>query len=229
MGCSGSKQKKFNELSQNEKDSIIQLMKLEDDNLEFIPPKSNYENFDWKGLIENIPSEKDKLEKRYILFKKINKSERNYISTKKLKNNFIQYFNLPDEVIKKDPISLASQAAIYKYNRYPENDTVLQWSEFRIFLLYLKQYFTYWKFFFDKKKSVEESLSLEEFKEIIPLIKNFGVEFKEDEIEKEFERMVNDEQGITFDGFCCDIIQNNFAKDKDDHFDDDKLDEFNNK
>ena len=41
--------------------------------------------------------------------------------------------------------------------------------------------------------------------------------------------MVNDEQGITFDGFCCDIIQSNFAKDKDDHFDDDKLDEFNNK
>jgi len=90
MGCSGSKQKKFNELSQNEKDSIIKIMKIEDDNLEFIPPKSNYENFDWKGLIENIPSEKDKLDKRHILFKKINKSERNYISTKKLKNNFIQ-------------------------------------------------------------------------------------------------------------------------------------------
>ena len=208
MGCGGSKKKIFIELSQNEKDSIIQIMKIEDDNLEFIPPKSNYENFDWKGLIENIPSEKDKLEKRYILFKKINKSERNYISTKKLKNNFIQYFNLPDEVIKKDPISLASQAAIYKYNRYPENDTVLQWSEFRIFLLYLKQYFTYWKIFLDKKNSVEVDINLNEFKEFIPEINKFGLDIKDDEIENIFKQIdINEEGSISFDDFCFILIQ----------------------
>ena len=41
--------------------------------------------------------------------------------------------------------------------------------------------------------------------------------------------MATDEQGITFDDFCNDIIQSSIAQDKDNNFDDDKLDEFNNK
>ena len=230
MGCGGLDDlKEFYKFDEDKKQEIIKEMEIEDNNIPIFVPKAEYENYNWDDLLSKIPSEKQRKNDRLNLFKYLNKCQKSYISTKKLKNNLTEYLDLPEIVVKKDPIGLASKTAIYKFTRAPSIETVLEWREFRFFLLYLKQYFTYWKFFLDKKKSVEESLSLEEFKEIIPQIKNFGVEFKEDEIEKEFERMVNDEQGITFDGFCCDIIQSSFAKDKDLHFDDDKLDEFNNK
>ena len=230
MGCCGVPVlKEFYKFDEAKKQEIIKEMEIEDNNIQIFVPKAEYENYNWDDLLSKIPSEKQRKNDRLNLFKYLNKCQKSYISTKKLKNNLTEYLNLPEIVVKKDPIGLASKAAVCIFTRTPSIETILEWREFRFFLIYLKQYFTYWKFFLDKKKSVEESLSLEEFKEIIPQIKNFGVEFKEDEIEKEFERMVNDEQGITFDGFCCDIIQNNFAKDKDDHFDDDKLDEFNNK
>ena len=229
MGCGGLDDlKEFYKFDEAKKQEIIKEMEIEDNNIQIFVPKAEYENYNWDDLLSKIPSEKQRKNDRLNLFKYLNKCQKSYISTKKLKNNLTEYLNLPEIVVKKDPIGLASKAAIYKFTRKPI-ETVLEWREFRFFLLYLKQYFTYWKFFLDKKKSVEESLSLEEFKEIIPQIKNFGVEFKEDEIEKIFKRMATDEQGITFDDFCNDIIQSSIAQDKDDHFDDDKLDEFNNK
>ena len=230
MGCCGIPNlKEFYKFDEAKKQEIIKEMEIEDNNIQIFVPKAEYENYNWDDLLSKIPSEKQRKNDRLNLFKYLNKCQKSYISTKKLKNNLTEYLNLPEIVVKKDPIGLASKAAIYTFTRTPLIETILGWREFRFFLLYSKHYFTYWKFFLDKKKSVEESLSLEEFKEIIPQIKNFGVEFKEDEIEKIFKKMATDEQGITFDDFCNDIIQSSIAQDKDNNFDDDKLDEFNNK
>ena len=96
--------------------------------------------------------------------------------------------------------------------------------EFRIFLKYLRLYFEYWEIFQKVNSTREPKITLEEFKKAIPRLKEWGVEIKENEAEKEFNNIkVDNKDTISFEEFCDFAIQKSLDLDEDDDFDDEEL------
>ncbi len=72
--------------------------------------------------------------------------------------------------------------------------------------------------------SGEHKITLQEFKNAIPKMKEWGVEIKENEAEKEFNNIkVDNEDTISFEEFCDFAIQKSLDLDEDDDFDDEEL------
>ena len=96
--------------------------------------------------------------------------------------------------------------------------------EFRIFLVYLRQFFEYWIMFEKVDNSGDHKISLEEFKKAIPQMKNWGVEISESNAEKEFKSInKNGEGNISFEEFCSFAINKSLELEEDDGFDDVEL------
>ena len=128
--------------------------------------------------------------------------------------------------LRKGPIKLAFNAASEKYSRYgvKKDDNLIEWMEFRIFLVYLRQYFEYWIMFDKVDNSGDHLINLEEFKKAIPQMKNWGVEISEAEAEKEFKSIdTNNGGAISFEEFCSFAIQKSLDLEEDDGFDDEEL------
>ena len=123
-------------------------------------------------------------------------------------------------------MKLAFNAASDKYERYGirKEDNLIEWMEFRIFLVYLRQYFEYWVMFEKLDKSGDNKISLSEFKKAIPQMKNWGVEIKEEEVEQEFKSIdTNGSGSISFEEFCNYAINKSLDLEEDDSFDDEEL------
>ena len=123
-------------------------------------------------------------------------------------------------------MKLAFNAASDKYERYGirKEDNLIEWMEFRIFLVYLRQYFEYWVMFEKLDKSGDNKISLSEFKKAIPQMKNWGVEIKEENAEEEFKSIdTNGSGSISFEEFCNYAINKSLDLEEDDSFDDEEL------
>jgi len=237
MGCSSEKSadanapKQFHELSEEEKEKIRKEIEEQDKNLqvetkEEAPDK--YENFKWDELTAKLPVKKTNAErkKRLELWNKINEFGNGYCSYNRLNTQLEKYLDLPNVVKNKGPIKLAFNAASDKYAKYgvKKEDNLIEWMEFRIFLVYLRQYFEYWVMFEKVDKSGDHKISLEEFKKAIPQMKNWGVEVKESEAESVFNSIdTNKEGSISFDEFCSFAIKKSLDLEEDDKFDDEEL------
>ena len=238
MGCnseansptSDDKKKQFHEMSQEEKDKIKKEIEEQDKNIPENPEasKTSYENFDWDAMMKKLPVAKtaEDRKKRLELWKKLNEFGNGYLSFKRLNSQLTIYLDLPEVVRNKAHIKLAFDAASDKYVRDGVNkdDNLLEWMEFRIFLVYLRQYFEYWVMFQKLDTSGDLKISLEEFKKALPIMKNWGVEIKEDEAESVFNSIdSNGEGSITFSEFCKYAIQKSLDLEDDNGFDDEEL------
>ena len=238
MGCtdnkadptSDNKHKYFHEMSNEEKEKIKQKIEEQDKNIEdkLKNPKESYDNYDWDALKKKLPVEKTKEDRknRLKLWKKLNEFGNGYLSFKRLNSQLTIYLDLPEVVRNKAPIKLAFDAASDKYIKDGVNkdDNLLEWMEFRIFLVYLRQYFEYWVMFQKLDTSGDLKISLEEFKKALPIMKNWGVEIKEDESESVFNSIdSNGEGSITFSEFCKYAIQKSLDLEDDNGFDDEEL------
>ena len=121
-----------------------------------------------------------------------------YISFKRLNVQLTNHLHLPEIIRNKGPIKLAFDAACNKYERNGINkdDNLLEWMEFRIFLVYLRQYFEYFIMFQKVDSSEDLRISFDEFKKAIPLMKNWGVEIKDNEAEKEYNKIKTENEKI---------------------------------
>ncbi len=214
VGCFCHKSKEFHDLSEDEKQKIIKDMEKEDENLVFNMETIDYDpNYidQWKQKLPCNKDDKD-LEIRIKLFKDFNRSEKRYISYKRLQISIVNYLELPNIIrdsTDANPIRLAANAAMNKYIRCNKIDCVLEWREFRIFLYYLKQYFTYMEIFKVNKKPEEHIINFEEFKKAVPQMNKFGVKLTEIEAQIRFKKLDIDKDGnISFDDFCSYLIQN---------------------
>ena len=236
MGCTNSTptsddtKKQFHEMSEEEKAKIKKEMEELDKNIAENPEdsKTPYENFNWNEMMKKLPVQKtsDDRKKRLELWKKINEFGNGYVSFKRLNSQLTTYLDLPTVVRNKAPIKLAFAAACDKYSRNgaSKDDNLLEWMEFRIFLVYLRQYFEYWVMFQKVDTSGDYKISLEEFKKALPIMKNWGVEIKDKDAEKEFKNIdANEEGSITFVEFCTYAIQKSLDLEEDDGFDDEEL------
>ena len=238
MGCtdnktvpiSDDKPKYFHELPDEEKQKLKQEIEDQDKNIEekLKNPKESYENYDWDALKKKLPVEKTKEDRknRLNLWKKLNEYGNGYISFKRLNVQLTNHLDLPEIIRNKGPIKLAFDAACNKYERNGINkdDNLLEWMEFRIFLVYLRQYFEYFIMFQKVDSSEDLRISFDEFKKAIPLMKNWGVEIKDNEAEKEYNKIkTENEEDISFEDFCNFAIQKSLDLEDDDNFDDEEL------
>ena len=224
------KPKQFHDMSEEEKEKIKKEIEKQDKDIEekIKNPKTSYENFDWNDLRKKLPVDKTKEERkrRLELWKKLNEYGNSYMSLKRLNVQLTNYLDLPEILRNKGPIKLAFDAASDKYarNGIKKEDNLLEWMEFRIFLVYLRQYFEYWEMFQRIDSSGDLKITLDEFRKAIPKMKEWGVEIKENEAEKEFNNIkVDNEDTISFEEFCNFAIQKSLDLIEDDDFDDEEL------
>ena len=123
---------------------------------------------------KKLPVEKTKEDRknRLNLWKKLNEYGNGYISFKRLNVQLTNHLHLPEIIRNKGPIKLAFDAACNKYERNGINkdDNLLEWMEFRIFLVYLRQYFEYFIMFQKVDSSEDLRISFDKFKKAIPLM-----------------------------------------------------------
>ena len=237
MGCTDINtmegKKQFHEMNEIEQTNIKKNIEEQDKDLESERPEEDedskqYEMYDWDELIKKLPVKKTKEErkKRLELWKKINEYSNGYISFKRLNFQLDKYLQLPNVVKNKSPVKLAFEAASNKYSRYgiKKEDNLIEWMEFRIFLVYLRQFFEYWIMFEKVDNSGDHKISLEEFKKAIPQMKNWGVEISESNAEKEFKSInKNGRENISFEEFCSFAINKSLELEEDEGFDDVEL------
>ena len=238
MGCgneansptSDDKKKQFHEMSEEDKEKIKKEIEEQDKNIAENPEESKtpYDQYDWDAMMKKLPVAKttEERKKRLELWNKINEYGNGYLSFKRLNAQLTTYLDLPTVVRNKAPIKLAFDAACDKYSKNGVNkdDNLLEWMEFRIFLVYLRQYFEYWVMFQKLDTSGDHKISLDEFKKAIPIMKNWGVEIKEEDAEREFNNIdSNGEGSITFTEFCTYAIKKSLDLEDDNGFDDEEL------
>ena len=219
-------------MTEEEKEKVKKEIQEQDRNLndeEFADedPKL-YEMYNWDELTKKLPVRKtaEDRKKRLQLWNKINEYGNGYVSFKRLSFQLGKYLKLPNTVRKKGPLKLAFDAACDKYERYgiKKEDNLIEWMEFRIFLVYLRQFFEYWIMFEKIDSSGEHSINFKEFKNSIPLMRNWGLDLKESEAEKEFKSISkNNGVTITFEEFCSYAITKSLDLEEDDNFDDEEL------
>ena len=217
----------FYEMSEEQKKKIKKEMEEQDKNLVLSnEPEDPNKKYDWKEINEKLPvkTTKEEREKRLELWNKINEYGNGYVSFDRLSIQLTNYLQLPQVVRNKEPMKLAFDAASNKYSKYGVNpdDKVIEWMEFRVFLVYLRQYFEYWAMFESVDVSGDKKISLEEFKKALPVMEKWGV--KINDAESEFKTMDTDGSGeIAFDEFCAYAIKKSLDLDQNDNFDFEKL------
>ena len=234
MGCDESqtndenKAKQFHEMSEEEKKKAKKLMEERDKNLkeeERNEDAKYYENFDWDGLMKKLPTQKtdEERKKRLDLWKQLNEYGNGFFSYKRLSVQIDKYLQLPNVVKNKGPVKLAFKSSCNKYAKkgVKVDDNLIEWMEFRIFLVYLRQYFEYWVMFQKMDKSGDHQISLEEFKSALPTMEKWGVNIRDPE--EEFQEIDKNNSGtISFEEFCNYAIQESLDLEEDDGFDDEE-------
>ena len=237
MGCTDINtmegKKQFHEMNEIEQTNIKKNIEEQDKDLESERPEEDedsklYEMYNWDDLTKKLPVKKtvEDRKKRLDLWNQINEYGNGYCSFKRLNFQLDKYLKLPNIVKNKGPVKLAFNAASDKYERYgiKKEDNLIEWMEFRIFLVYLRQYFEYWVMFEKLDNTGDHQISLKEFKKAIPQMKNWGVEISEANAEKEFKSIDNNGSGtISFEAFCNFAISKSLNLEEDDGFDDEEL------
>ena len=145
-----------------------------------------------------------------------NEDDNDYTSFKKLSLYLLAYLKLSNIDKNRGPIKSAFIATRNKYSRYglKIDDNIIIWIEFRIFLVYLRQYYEYWVMFKQIDDSSEHQINLKEFKKAVPLMGNWGVRITDSE--KEFNSISRNSETISFEEFCSYAISKSLDLEEED-------------
>ena len=187
--------------------------------------QSDYKNYDWDSLLSSLPIKKtaEDRKKRRELWNQMDINGNNYISLAEFDKGLRDVLKLPD-IFKLKKVSLrafqAAKTAVKSSSKY--GDDYVGWLEFRIILVYLRQYFEYYVMFCRIDTSDDFKINLEEFKKAVPTLNKWGV--KIDDPVKEFNKIDTNHGGvILFDEFCSYAIKKNLDLEDDDDFDDEEI------
>ena len=187
--------------------------------------QSDYKDYDWDSLLSSLPIKKtaEDRKKRKELWNQMDMNGNNYISLAEFDKGLRDVLKLPD-IFKLKKVSLrafqAAKTAVKSSSKY--GDDYVGWLEFRIILVYLRQYFEYYVMFCRIDTSDDFKINLEEFKKAVPTLNKWGV--KIDDPVKEFNKIDTNHGGvILFDEFCSYAIKKNLDLEDDDDFDDEDI------
>ena len=209
-------------MSEDEKEKIKKETEEQDKNIieeESIDKEPKLcEIFDLDKLKKKLPISKtsEDRQKRLEMWNQVNEDDNDYASFKKLSLFLLEYLKLSNNDKNRESIKSAFVATRNKYLRYglKIDDNIIVWMEFRIFLVYLRQYYEYWVMFKQVDDSYEHPINLKEFKKAVPLMGNWGVKINDSE--KEFNSISRNSETISFEEFCSYAISKSLDLEEDD-------------
>lgn len=187
--------------------------------------QSDYKNFDWNGLMSKLPIKKNDEEraKRLKIWKAIDINGNGYVSLAELDKGLRDALPIPTLFDLKKVLIRAFNAAKNKVPpKTKHSDDYIEWMEFRICLVYLRQYFEYYVMFCRVDTSDDFKIDINEFKKALPTLEKWGIKIKD--AQAEFNKIDKNKGGvIMFDEFCQYAIKKNLDLEDDDNFDDCEL------
>ena len=193
--------------------------------------QNDFKDYDWEGLLKRLPIKKtvEERTKRRQLWNAIDMNGNGYISLAEFDRGVRDVLNLPKIFSLKKVLIRAFNAAKNKIKgKSKHSDDYVEWLEFRILLVYLRQYFEYYVMFCRIDTSDDFKVDINEFKKAIPTLEKWGVKIT-DPVE-EFKKIDNNNSGsIMFDEFCEYAIKKNLDLEDDDDFEDEELKTFKSK
>ena len=187
--------------------------------------QSDYKNYDWDSLFSKLPIKKtaEDRKKRREMWNQMDMNGNNYLSLAEFDKGLRDILKLPD-IFKLKKVSLrafqAAKTAVKSSSKY--GDDYVGWLEFRIILVYIRQYFEYYVMFCRIDSSDDFKINLDEFKKAIPTLEKWGV--KIDDPVTVFNKIDTNHGGvIMFDEFCSYAIKKNLDLEEDDDFDDEEI------
>ena len=190
--------------------------------------QSDFKNFDWDGFLNSLPIKKtaEDRAKRKKMWDAIDMNKNGYVSLAEFDRGVRDVLNLPHIFTQKKVLMRAFQASKEKIkSKSKHSKDYVEWLEFRILLVYLRQYFEYYVMFCRIDTSDDFKVNLSEFKKAMPTLEKWGIKISNPEAE--FKKIDNNNSGsIMFDEFCEYAIKKNLDLEDDDDFDDCELQNF---
>ncbi len=193
--------------------------------------QNDFKDYDWEGLLQRLPIKKtvEERKKRRQLWNAIDMNGNGYISLAEFDRGVRDVLNLPQIFSLKKVLIRAFNAAKNKIKgKSKHSDDYVEWLEFRILLVYLRQYFEYYVMFCRIDTSDDFKVDINEFKKAMPTLEKWGVKITDPVAE--FKKIDNNNSGsIMFDEFCEYAIKKNLDLEDDDDFEDEELKTFKSK
>ena len=190
--------------------------------------QSDFKNYDWDKFLESLPIKKtaEDRAKRKKMWSAIDMNGNGYVSLAEFERGVRDVLNLPKIFTLKKVLMRAYQTAKDKIKgKSKHSKDYIEWLEFRILLVYLRQYFEYYVMFCRIDTSDDFKVDLKEFKKAMPTLEKWGVKISDPAAE--FKKIDNNNSGsIMFDEFCDYAIKKNLDLEDDDNFDDCELKNF---
>ena len=190
--------------------------------------QSDFKNYDWDGFLNSLPIKKtaEDRAKRKKMWDAIDMNKNGYVSLAEFDRGVRDVLNLPQIFTLKKVLMRAFQASKAKIKaKSKHSKDYVEWLEFRILLVYLRQYFEYYVMFCRIDTSDDFKVNLSEFKKAMPTLEKWGIKISNPEAE--FKKIDNNNSGsIMFDEFCEYAIKKNLDLEDDDDFDDCELQNF---
>ena len=140
--------------------------------------QNDFKDYDWEGLLKRLPIKKtvEERTKRRQLWNAIDMNGNGYISLAEFDRGVRDVLNLPNIFSLKKVLIRAFNAAKNKIKgKSKHSDDYVEWLEFRILLVYLRQYFEYYVMFCRIDTSDDFKVDINEFKKAIPTLEKWGV------------------------------------------------------
>lgn len=193
------------------------------------PPPKTEKSKKWEELKEKLPFERDasSAQRRKKLFREFDPNGNGFLSlaeTDSACKNILHLDELTDDLapILMRAFNAAKAVRKGKGKRAEQRDDYVEWCEFRMLLQYIYKYFELWFMFDEIDTSDDRRVSLEEFKQAAPKIKEWGVAISDEEASFN-EIDVNGGGIVLFKEFAEWAIKKNLEVDDDSDDDFDKV------
>ena len=190
--------------------------------------KGDFKDFNWDKLLQSLPIKKTEEDraKRKKMWDAIDMNKNGYVSLAEFDRGVRDVLNLPQIFSLKKVLMRAYQASKDKIKgKAKYSKDYVEWLEFRILLVYLRQYFEYYVMFCRIDTSDDFKVNLQEFKKALPTLEKWGIKMKNPEAE--FKKIDHNNSGnVMFNEFCEFAIKKNLDLEDDDDFDDCELKNF---
>jgi len=177
---------------------------------------------DWALVRKQLSVERtpEGIAKRDKLFNSFDGNGNGYLSLAELDGGILDVLNMQELFHIKPVIMRAYQAAKNTGpKRSKHSEDYIERNEFRVFLVYLRQYFEYWEMFERIDENHDKKVTIVEFKHALPEMEKWGVKIQNPAATfKEID--LNGGGVILFDEFCHWAILKHLDLENDDDFDD---------
>ena len=137
--------------------------------------QNDFKDYDWEGLLKRLPIKKtvEERTKRRQLWNAIDMNGNGYISLAEFDRGVRDVLNLPHIFSLKKVLIRAYNASKNKIKgKAKHSGDYVEWLEFRILLVYLRQYFEYYAMFCRIDTSDDFKVDINEFKKACQFWKN---------------------------------------------------------